>query len=273
HDLIAAGHPRLKFEYAAFYANYPRHWDWREKEQRKEDPAREARNWLVGQAVSAEAALRLTAARAERGGDFAEYDCMACHHGLRELKKRAELFRKRNAARKESGLAELAVGRLPWATWYHAQLPLLKERGPGLKLARLDVEMSKKSPDADAVKKEALAAAKALRGWAGAEADLRKKMSADDVRVLARKLREGEAVARLGWDGGTQLYLGLAAMNYALAESKAAGRMELDAMREVLQKSFPEAGKGEKRRPLYDSPRDYDAEKLLDALRSATKRP
>src|SRR5262245_14046788 len=26
HDLIAAGHPRLRFEYAGYHASYPRHW-------------------------------------------------------------------------------------------------------------------------------------------------------------------------------------------------------------------------------------------------------
>ena len=88
HDLIAAGHPRLNFEYAAFLANYPKHWS-RSRPDRPPHPDFapdfEARAWAVGQAASAQAALDLLAYRAEEKHgrpwpEFAEYDCFACHH-------------------------------------------------------------------------------------------------------------------------------------------------------------------------------------------------
>ena len=51
HNMIAAGHPRLYFEYAAFLANLPRHW--KEKSNAKD----EAHRWAVGQVASAEVTL------------------------------------------------------------------------------------------------------------------------------------------------------------------------------------------------------------------------
>src|SRR5262245_182944 len=45
HDLIAAGHPRLRFDLGAYLANYPKHWsDARDKAGR---PALEAQVWAI----------------------------------------------------------------------------------------------------------------------------------------------------------------------------------------------------------------------------------
>jgi hypothetical protein len=90
HDLIAAGHPRLHFEFAAFHAHLPRHWpDYKDRDPAKSARGRadfEARAWAVGQLVTVKAALELLT---ERAGDasrtwpeFAEYDCAACHRDL-----------------------------------------------------------------------------------------------------------------------------------------------------------------------------------------------
>ena len=53
HDLIAAGHPRLSFEFSAYLANMPHHW--REDVGPDSAPDFAARSWVVGQAVSAKA--------------------------------------------------------------------------------------------------------------------------------------------------------------------------------------------------------------------------
>jgi Cytochrome c554 and c-prime len=103
HDLIAAGHPRLMFEYATFLRNMPPHWTEKDR-SRNGHPARpagyEAQVWLVGQAACAEAALNLSAARAElaaaaltqsaRGPELAEFNCFACHHNLKPDSWRAQ---------------------------------------------------------------------------------------------------------------------------------------------------------------------------------------
>jgi len=83
HDLIAAGHPWLRFEFGDHHARWHKHWD---AGKDRGTPDFEARAWAIGQATTAEAALRLLAARArdERRPwpEFAEQDCFACHHDL-----------------------------------------------------------------------------------------------------------------------------------------------------------------------------------------------
>src|SRR5439155_17487444 len=95
HDLIAAGHPRLMFEASSYFANLPRHW--------KPKPRDEIQLWAVGQAVSAEAALELLRARTQvfvtPRPEFSEYDCTDCHHSLTE-----KSWRNRGA-------------RWAWGTW------------------------------------------------------------------------------------------------------------------------------------------------------------
>jgi cytochrome c554/c'-like protein len=101
HDLIAAGHPRLDFDFAAWYASMPPHWN-RERENRA-GFCTDA--WLNGQVESlktrqrsivatfdlqdenSEATLKPTRASAvERSHcepDLARFDCFACHRALR----------------------------------------------------------------------------------------------------------------------------------------------------------------------------------------------
>ena len=64
HDLIAAGHPRLNFEFAAYQANQPPHWDINKPGAAEAAADFPARAWAVGQLVSGKAALQLLAARA-----------------------------------------------------------------------------------------------------------------------------------------------------------------------------------------------------------------
>jgi hypothetical protein len=77
HDLIAAGHPRLTFEFNAYLSSLPPHW-------RADHTKLGAEAWSVGQAAAAQASLNLLAARTHGPlwPELAEYDCYACHHGL-----------------------------------------------------------------------------------------------------------------------------------------------------------------------------------------------
>src|SRR5262249_38047400 len=158
HDLIAAGHPRLRFEYGAYLANYHfRHWKERDDTARNAD--HEARAWMIGQLVSARKALELLSYRAAKSGkpwpEFAEYNCAACHHNLTGKDE----SRSRGAGR-------LPVGALPWGTWYQPIVPILAARlTPERELAaleRLPGLMSKRLPDRSAVAREARAGAGAL---------------------------------------------------------------------------------------------------------------
>ena len=99
HDLIAAGHPRLNYEHAAYHGRLHKHW--RDEQDRRNNPEYELQLWAAGQLGSAEAALKLLQWRAGGGEDeqtgasdnasvttkpvwpeFAEYECSACHHNL-----------------------------------------------------------------------------------------------------------------------------------------------------------------------------------------------
>ncbi len=88
HDLIAAGHPRLAFEYSRFHYNphYRKHWI-----EEIPQPDFETRAWVVGQAVSLRAAVEVLAGRATRAAkndpdtpwpEFAGQSCYACHQGI-----------------------------------------------------------------------------------------------------------------------------------------------------------------------------------------------
>jgi hypothetical protein len=71
HDLLAAGHPPLEFDAAAFLAAMPPHW--------ADEGDLEEATWAAGQALIA--ARRLEAA-ARAPGDWAHAECGSCHHAL-----------------------------------------------------------------------------------------------------------------------------------------------------------------------------------------------
>lgn len=87
HDLIAAGHPPLFYEFASYHAQLPKHW-------REIDDGDgldfEARQWFVGQIAALDASLALLERRsdpehstdASPWPEFSEFTCAACHHSL-----------------------------------------------------------------------------------------------------------------------------------------------------------------------------------------------
>lgn len=95
HDLIAAGHPVLKFEMTAYSAQMPAHWKSRPTVKSNEKH-RETHLWLMGQFSSLTASLEQLHARASQADNSAatdsqlhyvwpelsESNCYACHHDL-----------------------------------------------------------------------------------------------------------------------------------------------------------------------------------------------
>ena len=95
HDLIAAGHPVLKFEMTAYSAQMPAHWKSRPVSNATEKH-RETHLWLMGQFSSLTASLEQLQARATHADNAAspdsqlhqvwpelsESNCYACHHDL-----------------------------------------------------------------------------------------------------------------------------------------------------------------------------------------------
>ncbi|MDA1049619.1 MAG: multiheme c-type cytochrome [Planctomycetota bacterium] len=118
HDLIAAGHPVLKFELTAYHAMLPKHW--RDREERKSNPKLEIELWRAGQIACGAAAIDLLKWRAERAAnepaeavwpEFAEYDCFACHHDLVHPSWRQQISTSKGV-----------LGMPAWGSWYFSRL-------------------------------------------------------------------------------------------------------------------------------------------------------
>jgi hypothetical protein len=250
HDLIAAGHPRLQFEFSSYHFFLHKHWD---QARDRAVPDFEMRGWALGQLASAQAALRLLAARAEASEhraapwpEFAEYACFACHHDL-----------KAKSWRQERDLAQARAAKAPrqpllaWDDWYYAQLPeavaalqgTTEEKLKG-HLTALRQQMEAPRPNRQEIAKLATAAAGLV------EQELRRgEQTVPNVeRIVARgKEQNGES-----WSESAQSYLALSALSRARPGlGMLLGGPGLRELRALLR--FPDG---------YDSPRDYDAEKI-----------
>jgi hypothetical protein len=254
HDLIAAGHPRLNFEFASFHGIYPKHWP--EGPELQRHPDLHARLWQIGQVVTAKAAVELLRARAEKGQkeqapwpEFAEYACYACHKDLQV----------ENPGQK-AGFPGRLPGEFPWGTWYLDMTQVYADQpgGPGRQLdaafQKLHGLLQRPRPDAAGVVQQATPVAGALKAWAD-RIHGSPTLQAEQMRGLMRAFAGQGAgrAAALDWDQAAQLYLALAAFNQALSDpptGKAPATAPLLIIRDRLQRAFP---------PGFDSPRQFDA--------------
>jgi len=213
HDMIAAGHPRLTFEYAAYHHLMPRHWT-PDKEQFRTDF--EVRAWLIGQVATAKATVELLENRATRARvvekswpELAEYNCYGCHHSLQ-----AESWRQAR------GYADRKPGSMPWADWSaFGPRTLVRLKAPGApttdpfaQLAELMNSNAAKPADVAAAAKTC---AKELDDWLTRLKTAH--LSPEQVRALARALVD-DALAPGDWDQAAQHYLGLVALMTSLGE-------------------------------------------------------
>jgi hypothetical protein len=259
HDLYAAGHPRLVFEYSSFLATMPPHWNVRQERQRY--PDLEARLWLIGQVVCAHESLKLLASRAANDRapwpEFAEYDCYACHHDL-----------KADSGRPKRGFGGQVPGLLPWNTWYTAMLPFARSSdgtplvSPDLRstLAALGQEMAKPLPQRDVVARQAQEAAREL-GQRMVELGREKTYRVSALREMFATIASQDPKARsLTWDDATQRYLALAALYHTMTDldpslRNTRVRKELHRLARPLR--FP---------ARMDSPRRFDGAQFLQQL-------
>jgi hypothetical protein len=250
HDLIAAGHPRLNFEFAAFQEDMPRHW-------KEEHP--EAESWSIGQVATARAALGLLEQRARRAREnraqqrwpeFTEIDCFACHHDLQ----------KDGAARQRKYVGILGrrrPGAFPWGSWYFSVPRTLggaKDLAPALD--ELAAAMGRTRPDPAEVEGLSKRATASLDTWLkslDATPPTDKQAGAWAAALLEKK---GPSLAEANWDSAAQLYLALAALGRGDRDREA-----LDHLVRALE--FP---KGK------DSPGDFrasdDFNEAVKALRA-----
>jgi hypothetical protein len=255
HDLIAAGHPRLNFEFASFMANMPPHWQTTTAERQG---TKEAQVWAVGQVASAEAALELLAFRAQPGEhkpwlEFAAYDCFACHHDLREpsWRQTTQHYGKR------------LPGSLPWETWYYTMLQPLANEQPGAAprvstfLDPLAKTLELPLPPRNTVARAAASAAQQLKAWRKRltrKEALTKLDSTFAQKMLVALAETDERFARAGWDGAEQFFLAALALKQAQGEPG------------FLQKHGKLA---ERRARLLDSPGDFDPMRFCADLRKS----
>lgn len=85
HDMIAAGHPALNYEFTTFHQRLPKHW----RDGADGRPTHhEASQWLAGQFASLDASMVLLEARAagarpvSRWPELSSFECAACHQRL-----------------------------------------------------------------------------------------------------------------------------------------------------------------------------------------------
>lgn len=216
HDMIAAGHPRLTFEFTAALANEPRHWS-------EQGPNRGvdflARAWAVGQVATAKVAAELLHRRAADEAsapwpEFSEYDCYACHHSLVDQKWR-----------QQPDGAKARLGQPEWASWFGALLPELAadatlgdraassayEEARGAVGGPWDVREESRREAA----RRAAELSGALDGWAR-RLDATPLEPATIDRLMG-ELRSADGWARVhNWDGAAQRYLALVPLRQAL---------------------------------------------------------
>ncbi|MDB5311986.1 MAG: hypothetical protein JWO38_6188 [Gemmataceae bacterium] len=275
HDLIAAGHPRLAFEYTRFHyqQDYRKHW-----EERTPQPDFEVRAWVIGQAVSLRAAVDLLRARAARVAkndpstpwpEVSEGSCYSCHQSIaRDPFPESRKDTPRGLASPHSR----ASGAVPWQPWYsslggsaseyHGILVPDRSGVAPVDLTPLRKEMEKRNPNPAEVARLAGRAVEELDAWlafwqTAEDTQTFVRLSPDQSRDLGRVIAGGALtadgkLAEYDWDSVAQRYLGLAAVYHANggADPVAGWRGPLDQLRKGL--AFPRSGADR-----FDSPRDY----------------
>lgn len=253
HDLIAAGHPRLAFEYARFHfsGTYRKHW-----EEKLPQPEFEVRAWLIGQAATARAAVDVLHGRAVRAAEnkavwpeYAGLSCFSCHQSVGEKETRGsngnpgwEVFHTAtlDAASKSS----------------HHLLPDVKR--PDLrKYGELKKAMTAANPKPSEVAALAAAARAELDAWLAEmqrSEELHPRSSAASSHAVDLTLfltQSGAAVSE--WDSLAAHYLGVAAMYHASGGSKTRplSTKPLEAIRGGLK--FPTS---------FNSPKGFDSAKV-----------
>jgi Cytochrome c554 and c-prime len=260
HDLLAAGHPPLQFEFSSFLDRYRAYQHWSEADDRRRDPAYEADAWAVGQAASARAALKLLAARAgevanaraQKRADpkpwpeFAEYACSSCHHGLEQ--RRPVAPGRKSGAPAWSGYATLTP-----------LLPAFGESRPDTLVQALRDEMETRNPGPAKVVDKAQALTQVYDDWLNRRpAHVRLDAGALRGRLSLLSGAEGEAVVHGGWEDARQLSFAISAHSRSL-EAVDPDPRTADAVRRLVDDLRLPCGQ--------DTPRKYDAEEAIKDLR------
>lgn len=254
HDLIAAGHPRLAFEYTRYHFSprYTKHWT-------EPLPNRdfEVRAWAIGQVVAAKATVDLLSSRVERTKDvrleLAEQGCFQCHKGLNGTPK-----------------SEIVRGTADWQPWYLSLLDVVAVETPTLfpnvekpdlaSVHSLVVEMQKPRPGVIEVKALSNEVGKMLSRWLNEIRESEKRhsgprISSDDVRRLTAAVAKN-AASRNEWDAVAPHFLAATALYHADPSAVASARGPLDELKPFVNY-----------RAGSNSPGNFDAVRVRDLFR------
>jgi len=269
HDLIAAGHPRLDFEYTRFQFNptYRHHWD-----EVLPQPDFEVRAWTVGQAATLRAATDLLRVRAERAAandpkspwpEFSGLSCYACHQEIGN----GEVGR-------DAGTTRRPLGIPGWELWSNTaagvSANLCPDAFPGVtppelrELPALRKLMQKRQPDPRVIAHRAKRAVAELDAWLAALQAAEDKTPTTRLPTgTPRKFAHALAANALSpdrmkladsdWDALAANYLGVAAMYHA-SGGKSAVPTWTDPIRGLMTElEFPKRKPGER----FDSPAGF----------------
>lgn len=216
HDLIAAGHPALKFEYVWYQSRLPRHWKSGRVPTERSDPTK---RWIIGQVVAAIASLEQLERRAAQQGsdlaswpELAEHNCFACHHGLSAASWRQAVGL--------SGLEAFAKNGeplpVPWGNWNLDVIQILADQfgsqsaqAAAAAFGRLHQDFKdRKSPDRGWVLEQSASARNLLQAWL---AELAVASERDVTRLLQQVVRNRTDQIISSWDKTATIVLGFAA--------------------------------------------------------------
>jgi hypothetical protein len=235
HEMLAAGHPDLRFELEYYSVYMPRHW----KEPLDKDPWIEVRGWSTGQAVQLREDLRRLARRAHGKvwPEYTELDCFACHHSLTDAK---------DSWRQERGYPGRTPGVPPWNTSRYAVFrQVASEADPAASreletdVDRLFTEMSKLSNNREEIASQALSAAE-LADRLAQEVNSTSLDPASTRRWLQNISADSSYIAGQGERAAEQAAMGLSSLFSSYSRNTSVGneqqiRDALNALLDLLR--------------------------------------
>ncbi len=211
HDIIAAGHPTLRYELATFHAWQPKHWRDAEESHKT---YYEAQLWLAGQVAATDASLSLLESRAcdshtvSEWPEFAAYNCASCHHNLSLDNQREPIDPTRKATAVYSRWNDAG---LRWLIAYRQESGEATGEDFRLIAALDEVEQrmeAKPRPDRTAVAIASRAAREKLAAWFDGTAGIQERHRFRSDR-LARVVVSAAGNPRTfqTWESAVQFYL------------------------------------------------------------------
>ncbi len=233
HDMIAAGHPPLRFELASYHGQLTAEGNshWNDLRERRETPHFEVQLWGAGQVAGNEAALALLESRLRRASgtpadsaeqtaatavwpEFAEYNCFACHQNLRPAL---------GTSAADEGYGKSPRGTPDWSPWNFALTEALvhsRKTSPSDALTQM---RSMRDAMNAAFMAEPAKAASTLEPLSVVRGELHARLSSPGNWSPAEALdilTDSKHVP-LTWDSCCQRYLGLIAVDKGIRDELA----------------------------------------------------